>query len=211
MDITYRVLGTDGKEYGPVTQPQLQLWITEGRILGESQVSRSDDGPWRQAGQFAELKWPGTITITPQTRAARPEFATAPTVNPGIRAGLERQVRGGASWFYWIAGLTAVNAVLASSGGFFVIGLQITLELGTGPIALAIEAVAIGLLVLFGVFAHQAHLWAFILGMALYGLDAAFALLAHNWLGLVFHVLALWFLFTGVKAASALRTIQRGA
>ena len=42
MDSTYKIIGADGKEYGPVALSELQKWVGEGRITGATQVSRSD-------------------------------------------------------------------------------------------------------------------------------------------------------------------------
>ena len=50
MDLTYKIIGADDKEYGPVALSELQKWVGEGRITGATQVSRSDQqaGPRRR-------------------------------------------------------------------------------------------------------------------------------------------------------------------
>jgi hypothetical protein len=223
MEITYRVLGSDGKEYGPVTQPQLQSWINDGRLLPESQVSRSDDGPWRQAAQFVELHWSGqaapATAAAASTPAAAPTTATVP-VQGEMAGALERQTRSGAGWFYWIAGLSAVNTVSAIAGGNFrfVIGLSITqvfdviaVQAGVAAIAIVLSALVLAAFVLFGVFANKRHLWAFIVGIVLYSLDAILSLVFQDWINLAFHVFALFGLISGMKAAMALNKLSRAA
>ena len=211
MEVTYRVLGTDGKEYGPVTQPQLQSWINEGRLLPDTQVSRSDDGPWRQANQFAELAWPSAAPVTAARTSSPPPSAPAPA-RPEAAVALEHQLRSGASWFYWIAGLSAVNTVIALTrgGGFFVVGLGFTLLLDVfvgPPVSTVLDFAVIGIFVLFGVFAQRRQLWAFVAGIVLYGADALIFLKVGDWLAIGFHGLALWGLCSGLRAALASKKI----
>src|ERR1051325_1097484 len=55
MDTTYKIIGGDGAEYGPVTLPELKAWIADGRIAGATQVWRADQARWRPASQYDEL------------------------------------------------------------------------------------------------------------------------------------------------------------
>src|ERR1044071_6443875 len=115
-DLTYKIIGADGKEYGPVALSELQKWVGEGRITGATQVSRSDQHSWSAAASFAELGL---------------NVPAAPAPVAAVRAAdavLEKQLKGGGSWFYWIAGLSLVNSVLALSGSEtrFILGLGIT-------------------------------------------------------------------------------------
>jgi hypothetical protein len=50
----YRVVGPDGREYGPVDLPGLQQWIREGRVLKDTRV-RKNDGAVMSADLLAEL------------------------------------------------------------------------------------------------------------------------------------------------------------
>ncbi len=118
MDTTYKIIGGDGKEYGPVTLDELKSWISAGRVTGTTQVSRSDLGTWTAAAQFAELELASSAPLPPATALA--SFAAQPQ--------FEAQLKSGASWFYWIAGLSAVNTISALSGSNwrFMFGLGIT-------------------------------------------------------------------------------------
>ncbi|MFN7141240.1 MAG: hypothetical protein ACK4UN_18080, partial [Limisphaerales bacterium] len=134
---------------------------------------------------------------------------------------LDNKIKSGASWFYWIAALTAINTALALSGKdwSFIIGLGITqvfdvlgAEMGAAGMAVAVglDAIAIGLFVLFGFFARKGHAWAFITGMALYGLDSCLSLLAEDWVGFGFHGFALFCIFGGYKACRDLKDLRAG-
>src|SRR5438552_15642153 len=104
MDLTYKIIGTDGKEYGPVALSELQKWVGEGRITGATQVLRSDQQGWSTAASFPELGVRDSTGPAP--------VAAARASDPA----LEKQLKGGGSWFYWIAGLSLVNTVIALSG-----------------------------------------------------------------------------------------------
>ena len=144
-------------------------------------------------------------------------------------ADLTRRMKGGAANFYWIAGLSVINTVLSVVGSDtrFVIGLGITQlvdaiayygrleapEAGSmlTLIAVLIDLVIIGLFVLFGYFAVRGRRWAFIVGMALYTLDALLMLAFQDWLGLGFHGLFLFGLFGGLRALNELNKLQNRA
>jgi uncharacterized RDD family membrane protein YckC len=55
METTYKIIGGDGVEYGPVVLPELKAWIIDGRVAGRTQVWRSDQGRWLPAIQYQEL------------------------------------------------------------------------------------------------------------------------------------------------------------
>src|SRR5579864_7368763 len=56
MELTYKVRGSDGNEYGPVTAGQLEAWAREGRLNAQNELQRSDMAHWAPAGQFTEFK-----------------------------------------------------------------------------------------------------------------------------------------------------------
>src|SRR6059036_3547649 len=106
MELTYMVRGADAKEYGPVTLEQLSLWIREGRLAATQEVRRSDMGHWAAAAGFAELQSPFS-SLAPTTPVHAP--GAAPAQPP---ASAVPQLKSGASWFYWIAGLSLINSVV---------------------------------------------------------------------------------------------------
>jgi GYF domain 2 len=51
----YKIIGADGKEYGPVSAEQLRQWIAEGRVNAQTQVQAEGDAEWKPLGQIAEF------------------------------------------------------------------------------------------------------------------------------------------------------------
>ena len=51
----YKIIGVDGKEYGPVTLEQLKTWIAGGRVNGQTRVQQEGSADWRTAAEFPEI------------------------------------------------------------------------------------------------------------------------------------------------------------
>src|SRR2546425_5187595 len=103
MAFTYTVRAADGKEDGPATLEEINTWVTEGRLDGQQQVRRSDSEHWAPAREFSELQPLFTSTAT-ATAVMTPGTTIAEKVPAD--AVLFAQMKSGASWFYWIAGLS---------------------------------------------------------------------------------------------------------
>ena len=90
----------------------------------------------------------------------------------------QKQTQQGGDWFFWVAGLSVVNAVLlpahAPFGFFFSLGAAgFAARAGGGlPTYLAVVVVASAVIGLCGLFARRGARWAFLVGMGLYALDA---------------------------------------
>lgn len=148
--------------------------------------------------------------VPPATVTAKPSV-TATTVE---HQQFERRRRLGAGWFYWVAGISFMNAVITLAGQHwrFIIGLGTT-QVATGLAvragrgwapALLLDLVLIGGFVLLGYLALQGRLWAFAVGFAVYALDGLIFLAGRNWIGLGFHVFVLVMVFKGLQAAHQL-------
>ena len=236
METTYTILATDGNQYGPITLAQLQTWIQEVRVAPDTQILRSDLNQWHPASHYQELNLtavpaaPGAVRVTlaqPAASAtpANPVYAPAMAspagmANTGELMELDKKIRNHGSWYFWIAGLTLVNTVtsFSGSGGAFLLGLSITQVFdsfaasaggGGTMVALLLDAMAIGMFVLFGVFALKSHNWAFIVGIILYGLDTVLTLLFQSWLSLAFHAWALVSLIAGMRACFLANKLTR--
>lgn len=78
---TFKIVGGDGKEYGPIDLATLQQWMREGRVAGETKVWDSRTGDWQPAAQIAELAAVlGTPPPAPSVAPAVPSAATPPGV-----------------------------------------------------------------------------------------------------------------------------------
>lgn len=51
----FKILGSDGTEYGPVTTEQLRQWIREGRAGGQTQVKPEGAGGWMPLNTVPEF------------------------------------------------------------------------------------------------------------------------------------------------------------
>ncbi|MEI8018828.1 MAG: hypothetical protein WCH39_11565 [Schlesneria sp.] len=132
----------------------------------------------------------------------------------------------GASWFFWIAGLSLVNTVIAHAGGesHFIVGLAITaivdaIASGIGKqnpeAATPLMMVAIGFSVfvaviclIFGWLSRKRLLWIFGIGMFLYLLDGLLYLLIGDYLSAAFHGYALYSMITGFNAFRQLNKLE---
>jgi len=122
-------------------------------------------------------------------------------------------VQSAARWFWWIAGLSLVNAVMFHSGSDvnFVVGLAMTTMASVAfannlPVAIVLAGVTIGFYFLMGLYAQRQRLWAFYLGLAVYAVDALLYAAVKDWMSVGFHVLAGFFIFKGIQRT---RELQR--
>ncbi len=134
------------------------------------------------------------------------------------RNGLINTVKGGASWFFWIAGLTMVNSIIAATGSewSFSVGLAITSvadafaheSKSTGGMigALVFGAVCALINVGLGVMASKRHRWAFVVGLLGLGVDTLllFVGLPESILPIAIHLWAMWAIANGFRAAGTL-------
>jgi GYF domain 2 len=51
----YRIIGVDGKEYGPISADQLRQWIAEGRAITTTLVQAPDTTEWKTLGSIPEF------------------------------------------------------------------------------------------------------------------------------------------------------------
>src|SRR5215472_11159260 len=51
----YKIIGADGKEYGPITVEQLRQWIAEGRANAQTRVLLEGTSEWKPLSAFPEF------------------------------------------------------------------------------------------------------------------------------------------------------------
>jgi hypothetical protein len=83
----YRIVGSDGKQYGPITADQVREWIAEGRADGQTQVFVEGQTDWITLGQLPEFApaLAAAVPIKPVPLALPP--AVPPSTNPLAVAG----------------------------------------------------------------------------------------------------------------------------
>ncbi|HVP51353.1 MAG TPA: hypothetical protein VMT05_04540 [Terriglobales bacterium] len=159
-----------------------------------------------------------------ETTASSPEVAKAAqgpmaaTARPQAKVPVSAlaRLKSGSRWFYWVAGLSLVNTAAAFTGGHmhFVMGLGITriVDLvarkagaaATLP-ALVIDVMIAAAFLLIGLWSSRCNQFAFGIGMLLYAADGALLVLAHDYLSVAFHGLALFYMYRGFAAAQQLQ------
>lgn len=152
----------------------------------------------------------------------------APEIEQALLLEKNRQmIRSGGDWFFWIAGLSLVNSLIAAFGGqwSFIIGLGVTqvidglaiviieeAEIVNGSIILAtalfLNVLVALFVVLFGILARKHMGWAFIIGMILYAFDGLLFFLVQDWLSVGFHVFALYCIYAGYSALRKLKFLE---
>jgi uncharacterized RDD family membrane protein YckC len=53
--MTYKMIGGDGREYGPIPLEDLKSWALEGRIVSRTLIWSDDSQNWREAAHVPEL------------------------------------------------------------------------------------------------------------------------------------------------------------
>jgi hypothetical protein len=165
---------------------------------------------------------PATTTLNQNTTL---NFGDDRSYLAGEAADARRHMQSGARWFYWIAGLSLINAIAAAANSTwsFLAGLGITQFISGFAAALSTDlsdsgAVLIvafvfnvlvaGFFVFLGVFAQKGHSWAFIVGFVVYALDALIFLAVQLWFPLAFHVFVFYCLYKGFAANQKLHRLE---
>ncbi len=195
MDTTENVMTTGAGVPSPFRRP------AQSKLAPSAGSARSG----------APIQRPRPVPTAPAAPVAIASGLTAGTIE---HQQLERRSRIGARWFYWVSGISLVNAVITLAGLHwrFIVGLGAT-QVATGlavragrgwAAAVILDLVLIGGFAVLGYLALQKHLWAFAVGFAVYALDGLIFLAARNWIGLGFHVFVLVMVFKGLQAAHQL-------
>jgi hypothetical protein len=86
----YKVIGADGKEYGPITAEQVRQWIRERRLNNQSLIQPEGETGWKPLSFFPEFATDMAQASPPATASS----GTGPTNNLAIAS----LVLGIASW-----------------------------------------------------------------------------------------------------------------
>jgi hypothetical protein len=63
----YRIIGADGREYGPITAEQLRQWIAENRVNHQTRMRAEDSADWKTLADFPEFSPSTPPLIAPAT------------------------------------------------------------------------------------------------------------------------------------------------
>ncbi len=126
---------------------------------------------------------------------------------------LLQPIHRGANWFYWIVGLSLVNATLAlfDANLHFIVGLAYT-EIASGIIKAADDSIffklfgGVSLLMIIGAFlfigkkAHKPNKTLYLVGIILYALDGVIYFAFSDFLPGIFHIYVVYNLWLGYRA-----------
>ena len=107
----YRIIGSDGQQYGPVTAEQLRRWLTENRLNAQTQVQAEGSQEWKPLGSLpefsADFKAPPPFTsMHPQERALAARAASK------IPAGIFGILLGSLGIHKFILGYTGAGLIM---------------------------------------------------------------------------------------------------
>jgi hypothetical protein len=78
----YKIIGTDGKEYGPVSIEQLRQWIAEGRVNAQTRVLPEGGAEWQVISSLPEFA--GSFTGAPALPGPLPSMGPLPVNAPAV-------------------------------------------------------------------------------------------------------------------------------
>jgi hypothetical protein len=154
----YRIIGADGKEYGPITADQVRQWMAEGRANAQTRVLAEGSTEWKTLGELPEFGGAPPSIAPPGMAPAMPSMAM-----PSPASGVSEMVSGpaigliitGILNIIFAAGRTIIT--MLGVGGHMMQGTgnpefekMFTAMMGTFGLALGILGVLGGILILLG-------------------------------------------------------------
>lgn len=63
----YKIIGADGKEYGPVSLVQLRQWLAEGRVNAQTRILAEGDADWKTIASLPDPGLGSSLSAAPRT------------------------------------------------------------------------------------------------------------------------------------------------
>jgi uncharacterized RDD family membrane protein YckC len=99
----FMIIGSDGKEYGPVTTDQIRAWIAAGRANLDTQAKPAGATEWRRVGDLPEFA--SGVGAPPPLGSVPATLASTPAIDPNLA---ERGTRLGAFLIDWVLQMISV-------------------------------------------------------------------------------------------------------
>jgi hypothetical protein len=117
----YRIIGVDGKEYGPISAEQLRQWIAENRANISTRALAEGTTEWKPLGSFPEF------ALAFGSKPFQP--ATGPSgASPSVLTGMPTRRTSGFATTGMILGILSMTAGLCCCGlPFNILGLVFSL------------------------------------------------------------------------------------
>jgi hypothetical protein len=151
----YKIIGSDGKEYGPIDAQQIMRWLAEGRVNVRSMVLAEGATEWKPLGDFPELAGSAPVTQS-QSSSPSPQSAGASPISASAAAD---RVKGPATGLIVTAVLGFVAQALsllirvfgfAAGFGGSSSGMAFNVFAGTFGLVLSVVGIGIGVVILLG-------------------------------------------------------------
>jgi TM2 domain-containing membrane protein YozV len=105
----YKIIGTDGRPYGPANVEEMRRWIAENRVNAQTPVQMEGSQEWKPLGSFAEFS-SGLRAVPPPI--APPPSAVASRASNKIPAGVCGILLGSLGIHKFILGYTGAGLVM---------------------------------------------------------------------------------------------------
>jgi len=104
----YKIIGTDGQPYGPVSAEQIRRWISENRVNAQTLVQTEGVPEWKPLGSLPEFA--SELKLVPPTIA--PPSALAARASNKIPAGVCGILLGSLGIHKFILGYTGAGLIM---------------------------------------------------------------------------------------------------
>jgi MFS family permease len=140
----YKIIGADGREYGPVSETQLRQWIAEGRANSQTRVQTDSGSEWIPLGSlpefadvFASAVPPPPIAVIDTQRQAREVLSQDYRI--GIGDCISRACELIKRDFWFLVGASFVAGLIGAGGFIPYLGAVASLIIG-GPMVGGLSA-----------------------------------------------------------------------
>ena len=106
----YKIIGSDGQQYGPVSADQLRRWITERRVNGQTLVQPEGTAEWKALSGFPEFG--GDFKPAPPLQGQPVPPALADKASKKIAAGVCAILLGSLGIHKFILGYTGAGLIM---------------------------------------------------------------------------------------------------
>jgi TM2 domain-containing membrane protein YozV len=134
----YRIIGSDGQQYGPVTAEQLRRWLVENRVNAQTQIQVEGSSEWKPLGSLPEFT---------SDLKAPPPFAPARPHDPVLAARAASKIPAGI--FGILLGSLGIHKfILGYTGAGLIMLLVTVLTCGLGGIVMHVIGLIEGIIYL---------------------------------------------------------------
>jgi TM2 domain-containing membrane protein YozV len=105
----YKILGSDGRQYGPATAEDIRRWIAENRVNAQTLLQAEGSAEWKPLGACAEFGGEPK-TVPPPVIAPPP--ARLPQASNKVAAGVCGILLGSLGVHKFILGYTAAGLIM---------------------------------------------------------------------------------------------------